>query len=72
MNENTQEEKEILKVREYLGVVVELRSDNTQKAHRRIIEKIFNDPDVSGVKYQVRTVEKIRVIPESKLKRGDI
>lgn len=60
---------EILKVKEYVGIVVEIKGEDNAKIQRDIIQRIFSTPGVTGIKYQIRSADKIIVIREPELKK---
>ena len=68
MNKQMQD-KEILKVKEYFVVIVELRSDDNASLQREIVETIHKKSGVTAIIYQKRTVDKLKVIPERQLEK---
>jgi len=64
-----QMQNEVLKVKEYFVVIVELRSDDNASLQREIIETIHKKSGVTAIIYQKRTVDKLKVIPERELEK---
>ncbi len=58
---------DILKVREYLGIVVEIKADDPAVTQREIVQSIFKIPGVTAIKYIRRRADRIIVISESEL-----
>jgi len=64
-----QMQNEVLKVKEYFVVIVELRSDDNASLQREIVETIHKKSGVTAIIYQKRTVDKLKVIPERQLEK---
>ena len=66
------EKNEALKVKEYLGIVVEIKSEDNAITQRKAIENHFKTPGVQKIIYQRRTADKILIIPEREIPRRSI
>ena len=67
-----QKQDEILKVKEYFGIVVEIMSEDNARTQREIVDQIFKTQGVSRIIYQCRRADKIIVVPEKELERMGI
>ena len=60
---------EILKIKEYVGIVIEIKGEDNAKIQREIIQKIFSTHGVIGIKYQIRSADRIVVVREPELRK---
>ncbi|HEC82430.1 MAG TPA: hypothetical protein ENI53_00910 [Thermoplasmatales archaeon] len=51
---------DILKVREYLGIVVEIKADDPAVTQREIVQSIFKIPGVTAIKYLNLPVSRLK------------
>ena len=67
-----QKHEEVLKVKEYLGIVIEIKSEDNAKTQREAIAQLFKVDGVTGIIYQRRTADKLIVLPERELEKYGI